>query len=166
MSYPSGDQNPPAGGPPYQYPPAPQGYPPYPQQPGYPPQTGYPQRGAYPPQAGFPQQPYAPYGQAGMPPNAYNPHQMYAQPKPAKEKNAAAVRALIYGALSLGVNIVGLFVGFYLTGILAVYAIFMSIRAMVVASRLPGKAGIGMAIGGLAMALLSLGITVLGFSVK
>lgn len=98
-----------------------------------------------------------------MPPN---PHQAYVQPKPVQAKNTAAVRALIYGALSLGVNIVGLFVGFYLTGVLAVYAIYMSIRAMVVASRLPEKAGIGMAIGGLAMALLSLGITVLGFALK
>ena len=79
-------------------------------------------------------------------------------------KNTAARSALIYGALSLGVNIVGLFFNFFLTGILAVYAIYIGFRAISLASRLPGRPGMGAAVGGLAMAVLSLLITILGFA--
>jgi hypothetical protein len=150
---------------PYQYPPTPggapqqpaygpPGYPPQSPQ-GYPPPTGYGQPGYPPP--GYPQQPY---GQYGVP----QPGQ--AQRAAPKARNPFARSALVYGALSLGVNIVGLFLGFFLTGILAVYAIYVGIRALVLASRLPGNAGIGAAIGGLVMAVLSLGITVLGFVLR
>lgn len=38
-----------------------------------------------------------------------------------KAQNLLATRALIYGALSLGANIVGLFIGFYLTDIAAAF---------------------------------------------
>jgi hypothetical protein len=70
---------------------------------------------------------------------------------------------LIYGALSLGANIVGLFFGFFLTGILAVFTIYYAIRALVYAGKLPGKEGTGMAIAGMVLAVLSLLITILGF---
>jgi hypothetical protein len=83
-----------------------------------------------------------------------------------KARNPLARSALIYGALSLGVNIVGFFVGFFLTGILAAYAIYMGIRALMLASRVPGNPGMGAAVGGLVMAVLSLGITVLGFVLR
>jgi hypothetical protein len=176
MTYPSGNN-------PYQQPgpQSPQPYPPeqawgsppapaYPPQPGYAPQPGYPQPPAYSPTSygapaqGYPAgQPYGTYAQSGM----AQPGQPYAQPqaKP-KAKNPMARAALIYGALSLGVNIVGLFLGFYLTGILAVYAIYAGIRALIAATKLPGNAGIGASVGGLIMALLSLAITVLGFALK
>jgi hypothetical protein len=147
---PDGASQPPAYGAP--------GYPPqYPQ--GYPP-AGYGQPG-YPSQAGYPQQAY---GQYGMP----QPGQAYAPAEPTpKVKNSVARAALLYGGISLGVNIVGLFFfHFYLTGILAVYAIYLGIRALILAVRVPGNPGIGAAIGGLVMAVLSLGITVLGFVVR
>jgi hypothetical protein len=95
------------------------------------------------------------------------PGQAYAAGRAApKARNPLARSALIYGALSLGVNIVGVFVGFYLTGIMAAYAIYMGIRALRLGSRVPGNPGSGEAIGGLVMAVLSLGISVLGFVLR
>ncbi|HEV2236791.1 MAG TPA: hypothetical protein VGR57_09050 [Ktedonobacterales bacterium] len=156
--YPQYPQYPPAPGE-GQQPPAyaPPGYPPQAPQ-GYPPQGGYGQPG-YPP-AGYPPQPY---GQYGMP----QPGQAYAPGRAAPQaRNPLARSALIYGGLSLVVNIVSVFFGFFLTGIMAAYAIYMSIRALRLASRLPGSPGIGAAVGGLVMAVLSLGITVLGFVLR
>jgi hypothetical protein len=95
------------------------------------------------------------------------PSQAYAPGKAvSRAKNPLARSALIYGGLSLGVNIVGFFIGFYLTGILAAYAIYLGIRALRLASRLPDTPGTGAAVGGLVMAILSLGITVLGFALR
>jgi hypothetical protein len=152
MSYPSnpdpyGQQTPQQPG---QYPPLPYGAPQPPQ--GYPPQ-GYPQQ-PYPQQP-YPQQQYGqqPYGQPGMPRTAAP-----------KANNPVARSALIYGAISLGANIVGLFLHFFLTGILGVYALYLGVRALMLARRLPGNAGIGAAIGGLVLALLSLAITALGYA--
>lgn len=187
MTYPSdANQYPyqqPTPQPPYQYPPEPTGmpqptpgygqpgYPPQAPQ-GYPPPAGYPPTGysqplpqGYPPQAGYPQsgypqQPYAPYG-APQPGLAYAP----AQAKP-KARNPMARAALTYGAISLGVNIVGFFFGIFLTGILAVYAIYYGIRALIYGSHAPGNPGIGMAVGGTIMAFLSLCITILGFVLR
>jgi hypothetical protein len=74
--------------------------------------------------------------------------------------------ALIYGAISLGANIVGFFFGIFLTGFLAAYAIYYGIRALIYGSRAPGNPGIGMAVGGTIMAVLSLLITILGFVMR
>jgi hypothetical protein len=68
--------------------------------------------------------------------------------------------ALVYGGISLGINIVAFFLGYYIVGLLAVYAIYYGIRALISASRLPGNPGIGMAVGGTIMAFLSLCLTV------
>jgi hypothetical protein len=190
MTYPSGpnpnpygDQQsqssypyPPAAGgmsqpmPPYAqpgYPPQPQ--PEYPQggyapqgaygQPGYPSQAGYAQP-QYP-QAGYPQQPPAQYAPYGAPQPGYPGAAPQAK---AKAKNTMAVTALAYGGISFVVNLIGLFVGFYLTGIFAVFALYYGIRAIVRSMKLPGNAGIGMAIGGIVLSVLSLGITVLGYA--
>lgn len=162
MTYPSNPD--PYGQPtpqqPYQYPPTPGAAPQPPAYapPGYPSQSpqGYPPPAGYG-QPGYPQQPYGQYG-AAQPGQAYR-----AAPQ---ARNPIARSALVYGALSLGVNIVGVFVGFYLTGIMAAYAIYMGIRALLLARRLPGNAGTGAAVGGLVMAVLSLGITVLGFVLR
>jgi hypothetical protein len=81
-------------------------------------------------------------------------------------KNPMARSALGTGALSLGLNVVGVFFHFYLTGIMAAYAIYFAIRALAYAARHPEHPGIGAAIGGLIMAVLSLGITILGFVVR
>ncbi len=149
---------------------------PYPPQGAYPP--GYPPQPPYPPQQGYAQPGYAP--QPGYPPAAYG-QQPYAQPPmhgaPAaspfagaqarpKARNPLATRALIYGALSLGVNIVGLFLGYFLTGIAAAFTIYYSIRALVYAGKLPGKEGTGAAIAGLVLAVLSLLISIVGYVVQ
>jgi hypothetical protein len=182
----SGQQYPP------QYPPQPewgaqQGYPPqpsypsqgqYPPQPGYPqqgqyaPQSGYPAQGQYPPQPGYPPQagypPQPPYGYPPQPGAQYAPYGMPqpGQPPaaPAKARNPMARTALWYGIASLAINIVGLFIGFYLTGILAVFGIYYGIRAVSRASRLPGNAGIGLAVTGIVLCVLSLGISILGYA--
>lgn len=89
---------------------------------------------------------------------------MYAPAKAAPVvRNRYAQSALLYGAISLAANIAGLFFGFYLTGILGVYALYVGIRGLVLAMRLPGNKGIWFAIGGTVMAILSLLISVLGY---
>jgi hypothetical protein len=155
----SGNEHPYAGAPGY----PPQPTPPY-SQPGYPPQQGYPPQPSYQP-AGYAQPAYPP--QAAAPYGAYAPQQPMQAPAAAparKARNPMARAALVYGILSLGANIVGLFFGFYLTGILAVFAIYYGIRAIVYAMRLPGKAGLGLAITGIVLSGLSLAITVLGYA--
>lgn len=106
------------------YSPQPGAYPPGyapPQAPGYPPQPGYAPQPGYPPQPGaYPPAAYGqPYAQAQMPMQGASPFSG-AVGRP-KAQNLLATRALIYGALSLGANIVGLFIGFYLTDIAAAF---------------------------------------------
>lgn len=164
QGYPSQAGNPGAYPPQAPYPPQPGAYPPAyaPQAPSYPPQPGYAPPG-YPLQPGYPPQPgYGhPYAQAQMPMPGASPFPG-AVGRP-KAQNPLATRALVYGALSLGANIVGLFIGFYLTGIAAAFTIYYSIRALVYAGKLPGKEGTGPAIAGLVLALLSLLISLLGY---
>lgn len=140
----------------------------YPGQQGYPPQqgVGYPPPQGYPPQQGYPQQPYP--GQQPYSPAQYGgpqPGQPYgaAQPRP-KATNPYARGAILYGAIALGANVIGLFLHFFLTGILAVYAIYMGIRALIAAGRMHGNPGIGLAIGGTVMAVLSILLTILGYA--
>ncbi|HEV7126026.1 MAG TPA: DUF4190 domain-containing protein [Ktedonobacterales bacterium] len=165
------------------YPPQP-GYPPQSgsgQQPGYPPQPAYPPQPGYGPPSGYPPQPgYGPqsgYGQqTNYPPQSPYPPAQYAAQQPGRPYGAPQVRprarnplartALIYGAISLGVNIVGAILGFYLIGLLAVYAIYTGIRALMLASRTPGNPGLGMAIGGLVMGVLSALISLAGLLIR
>jgi hypothetical protein len=132
---------------------------PYPQYPGGPPQPGaaqypqppYPPAPAYPPQYGQP-----PYGQ---PPN---PAQ-YARPAavPAKETNTYATQSLIVGGISLVISIVAFFFGYYIVGVLGLYAIYVSIRGLITAFGLRTHAGLIASIFGLFFSLLSLLVTLL-----
>ena len=184
MSYPNPPANPDppsAPQPPYQSPPAYQPPPPYQNPPQYPQQYAPQQPSPYPPQPGAMPPPGPAYGQPpqGYPPQGY-PQPPYAQPPypypyqqaqpgyaPANPvpqvRNPYAQSALLYGGLSLGANIVGLFLNFYLTGILGVYALYVGIRGLAAAARLPGNKGLWLAIAGTIMAVLSLLISVLGY---
>jgi hypothetical protein len=132
---------------------------PYPQYPGGPAQPGagqYPQP-PYPPTPAYPPQ-YAqsPYGQQ---PNSAQ----YARPAavPTKETNTYASQALIWGGISLFISIVGFFVGFYLIGVLGLYAIYVSIRGLITAFGLRTHAGLIASIFGLFFSVLSLLVTLL-----
>jgi hypothetical protein len=134
---------------------------PYPQYPGGPAQPGAPQypQPQYPPTPAYPPQ-YAqpPYGQPpyGQPPN---PAQYAAPAAPFKEANVYATRAIIVGAISLVVSIVAFFLGYYIVGVLGLYAIYLSIRGLITAFGLRTHAGLVSSIFGLFFSLLSLLVT-------
>lgn len=88
----------------------------------------------------------------------------YPYPAQAKATNRMARTALIYGALIFVVNFIGLFVGFYLIGFTAIYAIIFGVRALRYAARVPGRPGTAMAVIGIVLASLALCITVLGLA--
>jgi hypothetical protein len=141
----------------------------YPQGPGQPGENPYPQYPGGPPQPGAPQYPQPPY----PPTPAYPPQ--YAQPQaqppypgqysppavPAKEKNIYASQALLWGGIALVISIIGLFVGFYLIGFLALYAIYASVRGLIAAFGLRTHAGLIPSIFGLFFSVLSLLVTLL-----
>lgn len=188
------NQQPPPGYPPQQpaYPQQPDygqaqpGYPPqqpgygqppsgYPQQPGYgQPQPGYPQQPGYPPQPAYPHPQGYGQPQAYPPPPGYPPTQ-YTAPAPGqpygavrtrpKARNPLARAALIYGAISLGINIIASFFGYTIVGFLALYAIYIGIRALIAAGRTPGNPGILPAIGGMVLSVLSLLVTIFALTV-
>jgi hypothetical protein len=131
---------------------------PYPQYPGGPAQPGAPQypQPQYPPTPAYPPQ-YAqpPYGQQPNPAQ-YNPPAV-----PAKENNTYASQALLWGGIALVASIVALFFGYYLIGILTLYAFYVSIRGLVRAFGLRTHAGLISSIFGLFFSLLSLLVTLL-----
>jgi hypothetical protein len=131
---------------------------PYPQYPGGPPQPGaaqypqppYPPTPAYPPQYALPQaQP--PY------PGQYSPPAV-----PVKENNAYASQALLWGGISLVVSTVALFFGYVVFGVLGLYALYVSIRGLIIAFGLRTHAGLISSIVGLFFGILSLLITLFG----
>ena len=149
MSYPQGPGQP-GENPNPQYP-NPQ-YPGGPAQPGagqYP-QPQYPPTPAYPPQYAQP-----PYGQQP------NPAQYRPPAVPVKETNVYARQAIIWGGVSLVISIIAFFFGYYFVGILALYAIYASIRGLVAAFGLRTHAGLVSSIFGLFFSLLSLLVTLL-----
>jgi hypothetical protein len=150
-------------------------YPSYPQGPGQPGENPYPQYPGGPPQPGAPQYPQPQYPQPQYPPTPAYPPQ-YAQPPygqppnpaqysppavPVKEVNAYARQAIILGGVSLVISIVAFFFGYYVVGLLALYAIYASIRGLVAAFGLRTHAGLVSSIFGLFLSLLSLLVTLL-----
>ena len=137
----------------------------YPQGPGQPGENPYPQYPGGPPQPGAPQ-----YSQPPYPPTPAYPPQ-YAQPQaqqqyaaPAatvKERNAYATQSLVVGGISLVISIVAFFFGYYIVGVLGLYAIYLSIRGLVTAFGLRTHAGLIASIFGLFLSLLSLLVTLL-----
>jgi len=127
-------------------------YPGGPQQPGTPqyPQPQYPPTPAYPPQYAQPQYGQPQYAQQPNPAQ-YNPPAV-----PVKETNAYARQAIILGGVSLVISIVAFFFGYYVVGLLALYAIYASIRGLVAAFGLRTHAGLVSSIFGLFLSLLSL----------
>ena len=143
MSYPQGPSQP--------------GENPYPQYPGGPAQPGagqYPQP-PYPPMPAYPPQYAQPQAQPPYP-GQYRPPAV-----PVKEINRYASQALIIGAVSLVVSVVAFFFGYYFIGLLALYAIYVSIRGLITAFGLRTHAGLISSILGLFFSLLSLLVTLL-----
>ncbi|HEX3272028.1 MAG TPA: hypothetical protein VHR15_15365 [Ktedonobacterales bacterium] len=141
----------------------------YPQGPGQPGENPYPQYPGGPPQPGAPQ-----YPQPQYPPTPAYPPQ-YAQPQaqppypgqysppavPVKENNAYASQSLLWGGISLAISIVGFFFGFYVIGVLGLYAIYLSIRGLIRAFGLRTHAGLISSVFGLFLSVLSLLVTLL-----
>jgi hypothetical protein len=170
MSYPGGQD-------PYQqgqqgqnpYPQYPQGPDPYAQNPyGQNPQTPY-QQNPYgqPPsgQPGYPPQYTQQYGQPyppnpyGQPMQGYMPVGVRAPARP-KETNEYAVQAISFGAIALVVVVVAAFLGYYIVGFLALYAVYAGIRGLIVGIQKPTHPGLILSILGLLMSLLSVLLTV------
>jgi hypothetical protein len=114
------------------------------------PNPQYPPTPAYPP--GYAQPPY------GQQPN---PAQYRPPAVPVKETNVYARQAIIWGGVSLVISIIAFFFGYYFVGILALYAIYASIRGLVAAFGLRTHAGLVSSIFGLLISLLSLLVTLL-----
>ena len=138
---------------------------PYPQYPGGPPQPGaaqYPQP-PYPPTPAYPPQ----YAQPQAQPQAQPPYpgQYHPQAVPAKEVNPYARQAIILGPIVCAISIVALFFGYYATGILALYALYASIRGLITAFGLRTHAGLISSIFGLFFSLLSFLVTLLALGV-
>lgn len=132
-------------------------YPPqYPQggQPQYPPQY---QQQQYPPQYP-PQYQQPPYGQAAAPSQqpyyAQGQHPAVGTMAQQKATNPWAVRALIYGILSMVALGLALFTSYFYVGFAGLYAIYYSIRGMSYSRRLPGNKGLAMAIVGLVLSII------------
>jgi hypothetical protein len=145
-------------------------YPSYPQGPGQPGENPYPQYPGGPVQPGAPQYPQPPYPPTPAYPPQYAQQPYGQQPYPGqysppavpiKENNAYASQALLWGGISLFISIVGFFVGFYLIGLLALYAIYASVRGLIAAFGLRMHAGLIPSIFGLFFSLLSLLVTLL-----
>jgi hypothetical protein len=134
---------------------------PYPQYPGGPPQPGAPQypQPQYPPTPAYPPQ-YAqpPYGQ---PPN---PAQYRPPAVPAKEVNAYAGRALVYGVVIFILSIILVFLGRPLIGIIAAYTIYLGIRGLTTAASLRTHPGVVQSIFGLILGVLALVLSVAAYT--
>lgn len=138
----------------------PEDYPPYQGQPPYPGQAPV-QPPAYPP---YPPPGYPPYPSQGQlpyaPPPGYVPTLQPIQPS-AQVQNPYGLQALAYGGGSLVLGIIAALLGYYLIGIVAIYAIYIGIRGLILGFRLPNYTGVWQSALGLVLALLSLVLTIL-----
>jgi hypothetical protein len=149
-------------------------YPSYPQGPGQPGENPYPQYPGGPAQPGAPQYPQPQYPptpayppQYAQPPYGQQPNPAQYRPPavPVKETNVYAKQAIILGPISLAISVIALFFGYYVVGVLGLYAIYVSIRGLIAAFGLRTHAGLISSIFGLFFSLLSLLVTLLAIGV-